>query len=111
MKLNTVQLVIAIDAVGFQIKRGRSNVSWQELTMRERKAIIKRLENIISVYGNRLEVEEPKKYCGKCRTLLPVSAFYKRSDNGRPRPFCKECEMENGRNYRAQKKLSKDEKD
>lgn len=85
------------------IKRGRSTVSWQELSKRERVAVVSNLESALSVCKGRAEDDEPKKYCGKCKQLLPLSAFYKRSDNGKSRPFCKECEMDYGRRYRAKK--------
>lgn len=111
MALSRVKLFIDVDAglAGFQMKRGNSRVTWQELNNRERSAVVQRLEDITTVCRGIVDVE-PKKYCGQCRRLLPVSAFYKRSDNGKPRPFCKECEMENGRRYRASGKLKIEEK-
>ena len=106
MPSSKVRLFIDVDAglAGFQMKRGSSRVTWQELNKIERSAVIQQLENITTAFRGIVDVE-PKKYCGKCRRLLPVSAFYKRSDNGKPRPFCKECEMEYGRKYRASGRL------
>lgn len=98
-----ISMVICGSLARLTIKRGRSAVSWQELSKGERTAVINRLEAAIADCKNRSEDDEPRKYCGKCKRLLPMSAFYKRSDNGKPRPFCKECEMEYGRRYRAEK--------
>ena len=100
-----ISVFIDCSQVCYTIKRGRSTVSWQELSKRERNAVIGSLESVLSDHKRRVEDDGPKKYCGKCKRLLPLSAFYKRSDNGKPRSFCKECEMDYGRRYRA--KISK----
>ena len=98
-----ISMVVGCSPVRLTIKRGRSTVSWQELSKRERVAVISNLETVLSDCKGNVENDEPKKYCGKCKRLLPLSAFYKRSDNGKRRPYCKECEMEYGRRYRAER--------
>lgn len=110
MKSNTVQLVIDVGTGGVQMKRCRSNIVWQELNKGERSAVIKCLKNITAMFNGKINEEEPKRFCYQCRELLPVSSFYKRSDNGKPRSICKECEKENGRRYRASGKWGMCEK-
>lgn len=98
-----ISMYIGCSPACLTIKRGRSTVSWQELSKRERAAVISNLEAVLSDCKGKAEEDEPEKYCGKCKRLLPLSAFYKRSDNGKPRPYCKECEMDYGRRYRTER--------